>query len=228
MNRDRGIVERLRRAFAADDRGPLTDGRCPDPEEIWEASHGDSNPQHSRRIVAHFAQCPSCAAEWRMAMQDRPSISVERDEFTSAVETTAEPHGRRHWVGVAAAAAIVLGLGGAVLFQAVIDRPAAPPTFRSGKTIEIRSLVPESETLRRDSCLLSWSSAGDGSSYDIEITRETLETIVTERSLETNEYRVPPDALALVPQGGKIVWRVEARLPDGRRITSGAFIHRLE
>ena len=163
-----------------------------------------------------------------MAMQDRPSISVERDEFTSAVETTAEPHGRRHWVGVAAAAAIVLGFGGAVLFQAVIDRPAAPPTFRSGKTIEIRSLVPESETLRRDSCLLSWSSAGDGSSYDLEITRETLETIVIERSLETNEYRVPPDALALVPQGGKIVWRVEARLPDGRRITSGAFIHRLE
>lgn len=228
MTRENGIVERLRHAFAADDRGPLTSGQCPEPGEIWDASKGNSNPRDSRRIVSHLAQCPSCAVEWRMAMQERPSVSTEPGDLAPAVESTAGSHRPRRWIGVAAAAVIVVGLGGAVLFQVVFDEPAPPPAFRSSETLEIRSLVSESETLRRDSCLLSWSSAGEGATYDLEITRETLEAIVIERSLQTHEYLVPRKVLAQVPPGGRIVWRVEARLTDGQRITSGAFIHRLE
>jgi len=162
-----------------------------------------------------------------MAMQDRPAVFAE-GELTPAVESTTGPRQRRIWVGVAAAAVIVVGLGGAVLFQTVIDKPGPPSVFRSGETLEIRSLVSESEMLRRDACLLSWSSAGEGASYDLEVTLETLESILIERSLGANEYLIPPEALSQIPPSGKIVWRIEARLPDGRTITSSAFIHRLD
>jgi hypothetical protein len=228
MSREAGVVDRLRAAFAADVHGAGADGPCPEPGEIWDACHGQAGPEDSRRIVAHMAGCPSCSAEWRMAMQDTPRNADQAPRVWSDTRPAARGFRRGRWIGIAAAAVIIIGFTGPLLYRTFQDQRGAPAVFRSSDSIRIRSLVAESETLQRDACVLTWSATDEGSTYDLEIAHPTLEIILIERTLDGTEYRVPPEALAEVPAGGRIVWRVEARLPDGRTIASPAFIHRVD
>jgi hypothetical protein len=44
------------------------------------------------------------------------------------------------------------------------------------------------------------------------------------RGLTAGEYLVPRGKLAPIPAGGKIVWQVEAVLPDGETVKSQTFL----
>jgi hypothetical protein len=46
--------------------------------------------------------------------------------------------------------------------------------------------------------------------------------------LEAADYRVSPEVLAGLPRGARILWRVVAELPDGRRVSSPTFANEVE
>ena len=223
MNENANSTERLRAAFQGLSRGATPRQDCPDPDRIWLAAHGEAPSEELGRIVDHIAKCPSCAEAWRLAMPEagEPALATAppRSGNTSA------------WIVLAgglAAAALAL-----VAFVAPMEpatRPDLAPTMRTADTPEIVSLLDESVPLPADDFVLRWSWDGgaEGVSYDVEITETDLDPVHTAHGLTEPGYRVPGDALASLGSGQKLVWRVEASLPDGRRLSSTAFIAHLE
>jgi len=218
-----GIVERLRAAFAADDRGPAAGETCPDPSALWEAQHESGDRVRARRIVEHIARCPACAADWRLAMPDgaRPG----RVDLESAA--TPRSARRRLVAGLAGAAALAAGLGIAAVLVPWRATPTAPP-FRSPRGPVIESMIPENQALPRDAFVLRWTSIAPGARYSVLVRLPTLESVASARGLDGPEFQVPESALSGFPAGQAIVWRVEATLPDGGRVSSPAFVHRIE
>jgi hypothetical protein len=196
-----GVVERLRVAFAADDRGPAPGETCPDPAALWEVQHEPGGGQPARRVVDHVARCPTCAAEWRLAMGE----------------------GAR-----AGAAALAAGLGAVAILGPWRPEPGAPP-FRSLRgDAAIRSIVPEDRALPRGAFVLRWSSVAPQARYSVVVTLPSLRSVASARGLEDPEFQVPESALDGLPAGSPIVWRVEATPPGGARVSSPTFVHRIE
>jgi hypothetical protein len=213
-------IGRLREAFAGMPWPEVRRDRCPAAEELWDAANGALRPEASRRVVRHVAECAGCAEEWRLAMRGG-SGAGERFSTTS---TSARLSSR--WLAVAAVAASLV-LGTVVLIQSPTD-DLWRPSFRSAERVEIRSMTPDARPLPRHDGALEWSSAGPGARYDLEVSLESLEPLLTERGLESTRFVLPESVLARVPEGGRIVWRVEAHLPDGGRMISPAFVDTVE
>ena len=126
---------------------------------------------------------------------------------------------------VAAAAAVV----------AVVGLTVGP--WRAGRgDSEIRtqeegapaSLLDEATALPRADCRLRWSAGSAGAVYQVEVTDESMRSLFSIGSLTTTEVTVPAEALAAVPAGGRILWQVQAILPDGRRLESKTFFAHLD
>jgi hypothetical protein len=110
----------------------------------------------------------------------------------------------------------------------ILRRGAPPVVMRAGEEVAIRSLVPESAPLPREACVLRWSEPAGGARYTVRVGTDDLSPIALGENLDQTEYRVQAKDLEKVPPGAVIVWRVEAVLPDGRRIASPGFRNRLE
>lgn len=209
----------LRRAFALMSEAARRRPDCPPEDRLWEAAHGQRSPEETRELADHVASCGACVEAWRLAR-----------ELAQPRPTGARSGAHRHWRaaswGLAAAAALIV-LAGAALWRMQVPQPAAP-VMRAGADVALRSLVPESQPLPRARFLLKWSSAGDGASYDLYVVTEDLQNVASTRGLRTNEFLVPEKSLSALPAGAIIVWRVSARLPDGRGVASPSFIQRLE
>jgi hypothetical protein len=212
------FADTLRDCFAARDETRTADEPCPDPERIWDAANGGLAPDETQRVVDHFAVCPSCAADWRIAASARTAAEPKVVAF---------PPRRRvaPWAGLAAAAALV------VLAVTVIYRQIAPvptePVYRATETT-IKTLVAEDQVLPREGAVLRWTSAGDDARYSVEVGKTDLTPLASGHDLNVAEFAVPPGALEGLAAGETVVWQVEALLPDGRRIVSEAFVHRVE
>ncbi len=220
-------TERLRRGFAAD-RGAPRPADCPPPESIWRAARGELGARDVREVVAHVAACGECAEAWRLAR----AFAEEADGEEGAAEPVA-PAGRRpvlHLGQWAAAAAAVLALVAAGLWWS--GRPGEvgqAPVYRGeGGEVTIRSQVPEGRALPRDHAELAWSGAPAGSTYDLSVSTEDLRTLDQAEDLEEPRYTVPAKALDGLAAGAKVLWRVEAHLPDGRTVASPTFVTEME
>lgn len=203
--------DRLRSSFAALDENLRTEG-CPDPATIWDAVHARLNPSRIRQVIEHTALCPSCASDWRVAMRS----------------PTAEAAGSsRGWPRFAAVAAILLA---AIVFGVSRFGDPAPgiPVYRTSTDSTIRSLLPPDESISRGKALLRWNAIGEGALYDVEVGTLDLTPLATAREIEETEFLIPAPALDSLADGESIVWRIEATLPDGRHVSSEAFITRLE
>jgi hypothetical protein len=128
--------------------------------------------------------------------------------------------------GLAAAAVLVLAVGLATLFPPGPSRDDAG--WRSGPTAQIRSLVPETTPLARAEFLLRWSGGPEGAVYDVHLTTESFSPVAVAEGLENPEWRVPEERLAEIAGGTRLLWRVDALLPDGRRARSATFFVLLE
>ncbi len=60
------------------------------------------------------------------------------------------------------------------------------------------------------------------------VSKRDLTVLYRKSGLVTSELELPAEALTDVPAGGEIVWRVEAIAPGGRRISSEAFLSRVQ
>lgn len=215
MKREEGELARLRRAFGSMSHAPEP-AACPPPEKIWEAVRGELPATQARTVVEHMAACPSCAEDWRLA------IALQKPATASNVIPAAERFalGRRlrNW-GLAAAAVLAL----AVVGVQMVPRSDVQPTYR-GDGMTIQALVDEGQSLPRQQFLLRWSAPETpGATYDVEVSTEDLRVIAIGDDLREPQFLVPAHALAGLPPGARLMWKVDAELPQGGHVTSTTF-----
>ena len=206
--------ERLRAAFQAR-RTTATHESCPAAAELWSAVRGEGTLESRRALIDHTSACGACAEAWRLAKDVSRDLASARRPW------------QRSFAPLAAAAALVLALGGGVWLYWV-PRNVEAPVFRGGEAPVIRSLVREDEALPRRDFRLRWSSGPDGSRYDVRVTTESLQVLAGGQRLAEPSFLGPESALAALPKDSRILWRVEVTLPDGERVASPTFVTRLE
>jgi hypothetical protein len=211
-------VNELRRALAEraehGSRAPV----CPPLEEFWDAQSGAVSAARTRDLIEHTTTCPACAEAWRLAH----ALGAMEQENPAR-----RPSSGRWQVGLAAAAVVVLAIG--VATQIPTERKRDPDAgYRSGQTLEIQSLVPESQPLPRDDFVLRWSPGPDGAVYAFTLTTESFEPVDAAEGLADPERRVDTERLAGLESGKRLLWRAEALLPDGRKVQSDTFFVLLE
>lgn len=190
-----------------------TTGSCPEPDRIWQAVRGELAPEEVRDVVDHVALCASCAEDWRIA------VEFEKESARQEKRTAVRPFPARRfqpWMA-AAAAALVLTVGGVYVRQAMNP----PPAEYRGEETEIRPLA--GETRPRQAFVLSWTPVEGAESYDLLVTTAELATVADPKGLTTAQYQVPARALANLPVGAQLHWRVTAVFPDGGRRQSPTF-----
>ncbi|HET8945564.1 MAG TPA: hypothetical protein VFQ07_01160 [Candidatus Polarisedimenticolia bacterium] len=211
--------EDLKAVFASLSESAAGGPDCPPAGEIWEAATGALTGGRASAVVEHTSRCFACAEAWRLA-REFGARSVPEGGAASGPAFRVPAAGT--WAALAAAVIVIAGLG-VVMFRR--NEPA--PVMRAGDEVAIRSLVPETTPLPREACLLKWSEPAPGARYTVRVGSEDLSAIALAQNLDKAEYKVEAKDLEKLPPGSKIVWRVEATLPDGRRIASPAFANRL-
>jgi hypothetical protein len=184
---------------------------CAAPEEIWQAVGGLAGKRRTAELVEHTLGCGDCARLWRLAR-----------EAHAAGEEPAQvvPLARRgRWLGWAALGGA--GLAAAAAMLLVLRRPVVENPERGSP--EGRIVSTTARELPREAFLLRWAPAGAGAVYRIQVSLANLSEIDSAAELTTNERLVPQTALERVGSGTDVLWKVEARLPDGRTVTSPTF-----
>jgi len=217
MKREEGELARMRRAFGSLSQPAPAPATCPPPETIWGAVRGELPPAQTRTVVEHMAACPSCAEDWRLA------VALQRPETASKVIQASErfSFGQRirNW-GLAAAAVLAL----AVVGVQMIPRPGEEASYRGDGTT-IQALVEEGQSLPRQQFLLRWSALETpGATYDVEVSTEDLRVVASGDDLREPQFLVPAQNLAGLPPGARLLWKVDAELPEGGHVTSTTFV----
>jgi hypothetical protein len=185
-------------------------GECSSPEKIWDAVAGRLSASRARALVDHSVGCGECAHLWRIARDAQAS-----DELRSTVPDPAPPW--RAWLGWGSLA--IVSAAAALAF--VLLRPAEPSVDR-GRTGNAALSARMPTTLPRDGFRLQWTPAGEGARYQVLVTSTDLTVVDRASALSATEYQVPASRLASFPSGTTLLWRVEARLPDGKTLSSAA------
>lgn len=207
-------ISRLRAAFTAPEAIPVawSPGSCPEPDRIWEAVRGELRPEEVREIVDHMAVCASCAEDWRIAVAfKKESEAGEQVQRPAVVRRFPARVPYRPWIA-AAAAALVLTVGGVTVREMLKPGPTAE--FRGGES-KVHALVPPGGVLPREAFVLSWKPVEDAESYELLVTTTELVIVADPKGLTTTQYQVPASALAGLPAGTQLHWSVTAVFPDG-------------
>jgi hypothetical protein len=185
---------------------PAAEG-CPGADRIWGALTGESAAAECRAVIEHVAVCPACAESWRLGLH----LSEQRPR-----EARREVSRALSWLRpMSVAAGLVLMVVG---WWAV--RQTSDPVVRTVGDVEIRSVFEDRQALPRSDFVLRWTPGPDGTVYDIEVGTSDLRSLARAYALTEARYRVPDSALAGLPAGTEIAWRVQATLPDGRTVAS--------
>jgi hypothetical protein len=130
----------------------------------------------------------------------------------------------RSWL----AAAAVLLLAGASVVVIQRSRIEVNDTFRASNHYAVESTVPADAALPRDAFRLRWTPGQAGSHYQVTATTEDLRVLTTATDLTTPELMIEPILLSEVPSGARVLWRVDATLPGGERVSSETFTTRVQ
>jgi hypothetical protein len=216
------LEEGLRAAFAG---RPAARPSCgADPQEIWRAIEGEATERETRALLAHAVLCADCDLSWRLGRELAAGSGLAAGPGTPPAPPILL-HRARRW---AVAGAVAVAAAAAVVLVPMLPRhESSGPPFREERGESVSSRVGD-EPLPRDLFLLRWSAGPSGARYSLSVARPDLTSLYSVHGLETPEQRVPAEALAGVPAGGEVLWRVEVRLPDGRRLSSRAFSARVE
>jgi hypothetical protein len=222
MSQETQELARLRAAFTAPAADALAPEDCPSPETIWSAVRGELPPQALREVVDHTARCAACAEDWRLAVEvNRPAAAQEEsapDDLPGRVIA-----GRfGGWRAVAAATALAASLLVAVGIYRQTGVPGQP-TYRESQQATVHSLLAAGQALPRQAAVLRWTPLAGATSYDVSASTEDLRPLASAHGQTATELRLPPEGLAALPAGAKLLWQVEAVFPDGHRATSPTF-----
>jgi hypothetical protein len=215
-------LESLRAAWAALPPERRPEG-CTPSDDIWEAVAGRRTEEEVRTMLEHSLRCADCAALWRLARELSAAAGVG-----AAAEPTPPPVQflrRARWVVGAGALAAAAALAIALVPRLGARQEA--PVVRGGESEALRP-VASAAGLPRAHPVLRWTGAPEGSRYTVTVSTTDLTVLYRRSGLAEPALELPPESLAALPAGTEVVWRVEATLPDGRRMASGAFLSRLE
>ena len=230
---------RMREAFARLDGEP---GEPVDPETLWAVMRGKADSDAVAEIVERLRDDPDLREEWALAQSFADAAEREETETETGMNVVAravEPEesdgaepapaanagSYRTWLMVAAVAAAVL-LAVLLTRKDPIDYQDDPRQMRDGDADGIKSLV--TETLPRSSPLLRWSTVENARHYKLSVTTQSLKPVFERAGLTATELEIPADSLASVPVGAKLLWRVEASMPDGTKRRSTTFTVELQ
>jgi hypothetical protein len=207
----------LREAFRSRAEASAASVSDEDRERVWLAVTGELDAPARRAIVGRMATDPALAEAWRVALE------LWSAAHEGAAATSAPASDSRMWPvwRIAAAAVVVLALAGT--FVVLRDR-ATGDVVRDRPSVTIESQLAAGALLPRDDFRLRWTPALEGSRYDARVTTEDLRLITTAAELTTAELVVAPALLAGLPPGTRVLWQVDAILPDGSRISSATFV----
>lgn len=215
---------RLRDSFAALDGLPAEGIDCPVTQRLLDSVDEKLAPEQNREVVRHLAECGSCSAAWGLARE----LTLESEAGEGEGRSSLSAGARRRWLPSAAAAVVILALG-LVGYQLVLrDQVPTAPVYRLDEESWLVSELPAGQALSRKDCVLRWAAGLEGTTYDLQVTDEDLEILAEAWRLSVPEYRIEPEALAGLPPGSSVLWRVTAHLPDGRQASSRTFVTPLE
>ena len=202
-------------------RGTARAGRpasCPPSEFLARAITRDAlSAEERERLAGHLATCSDCSDELRRTSDPQPTLPLPlKVPLRSALPL------------LAAAAVLVLAAGVALQLRRPLSSPSSAPFRAESDPAEIRSLLPAKGLLARANCVLRWTGVSADARFGVIVATEDLSVLTKARELSSPEYRVPPEILAPLPHGARLVWRVEAVLPDGRRVASFSFVNILD
>ncbi|NOK36397.1 hypothetical protein HMI49_24630 [Corallococcus exercitus] len=232
---DAASVERLRTALR-DDEAP---GTPVDADRVWLAVTNALPAEERREVVERVAADPAWARAWRLAKAmsqaaaeaERASTGVGAEVPAKVVPLAARrEQARRVWQGRpawAAMAAMLVVLVGTVVVLRQQQAGEDPERIRGGAAEAITSGVPEATALAREQFVIRWSGVPQAVSWSVQVSSEDLKLFHRAERLETREYTVPADVLRELPAGARVLWQVEARLPDGSVQRSSTFVNRL-
>lgn len=211
-------LERLRQAFSSVSGPEMADDATVDADRIWLAVRGELSPAEIETLADEASRSPATAAAWRLAVE----LSRELDEENAGSVVRMERRPTLRWaVGLAVAAVVVIGVA-LPIYRSLA--PAQAPTFRTPVRLEIASEVSTDRALPRDAFELRWTSAGEGSLYDIVLTDSGLVILDQASFLEEPTYTVSSAALSGLAPGDEVWWKVDATRPDGSLISSPTFV----
>lgn len=208
-------LETMRRRFAAE--GDTATGECPTPERLWAAVHRELPAGERDVLLDHLGACPACAEDWRLAVE---LARREQQPAGGRVLPLRRLGARRYAPLLPAIAASVLLVAVGLGWQRSRTEQAIE---RGNEPSAVRSLVDAARPLPRERALLRWSAL-PGARYDVWVHSEDMDLLAAEQGLTRSEYLVPESALAGLPRGARLVWRIEAEPPGGERVSSDTFV----
>jgi hypothetical protein len=223
VSQRREEFERLSRAFAARDQS-RPGHQCPSAEELFDAASGGLERERRLAIVDHVSQCAECTQAWRLAME----LGARPTETSAGTGGQASPS--LHTRGMrlqrfAFAASVVLAVGVVTYLALPVDE--GTPQYRD----VVDPLAPVSRvtgSLPRDRFVLRWSAGPQGTTYTVRLSTADLASLLVRSDIQDVELTVPGAVLANVRSGEELLWQVEARLPNGRRVVSETYVVRVE
>ena len=214
---------RLREAFRALSESDAVGEGDVDTVKVWQAVAGELGPEERREVIERVALEPGYAEAWRLATELFEASGGARQNHPSPM--AGSPARRvsplRSPYSWAAAAVILVGFLGVI-----VSRGLAPPepVYRGAV---INPLQGTDERLPRDDFRLRWE-APEGARFDIRVTTEDLEILAAATDLSSPEYLVPAERLQGLARGARVLFQVDARLPDGSVVRSETFIAEVE
>lgn len=214
------------------------DGDCPSPEEYLSLEAGEATPEERRRLEAHAARCPACAAERELArlFHGGPEEGGVSREDLDAVVSRLEglrlhetrpplafpaPARKRpplHWVGsLAAVVALAVALG--LFFQ---GRQAPPLPNRGavdvqrGGAVELRAVQPAGEFPEMPREFLFEEMKG-ARSYRVTL-RAVDDSVLWQETVTAPPARLPEEAARGLHPAVVYAWTVEALNERGDRL----------
>jgi hypothetical protein len=220
---------------------------CP-PAEAWlEEELAARTPEERRRLEAHAAHCPACAAERDLARgfdagaegvrPEDVAFVVSRLEAASPVRKSvpagarvvpfpgprqvappqAPPSRMRDWRRLAAAAVVILAAG--LGYQ--LFRPTAPPlpVPPSGGVVRGGEVEAVSPVgeVAGIPAELRWTPRPEASSYRVRLAAVD-DTVLWEATVPAPPARLPGEVIRSLHRAVVYVWSVEALGPAGERI----------
>lgn len=182
---------------------------CPEPELLWALANGSVDES----VLDHVTGCPSCQEAVRLG---RVLVSEP------APETAA--NGSRWGIAVLGAA-LAAGIVGVIVLRPPVETPDAD-VIRGELAVPLRSATPDA--VPRSAAELRWSAGPEGTVYDVRVLDERLQPVAEAVGLQVPHWTIPADRLQHLPAPASLQWRVIARTPEGRQLSSPTWAVRIE
>jgi hypothetical protein len=221
---DAELIDRLDEALASPGPAQALPGSCPEDARYWDLARGALDPRERGRLLDHARTCGACWIALRAARETFVASGLSRESRGATRPAPAD------WRGLfrplPALAALALLAAAIPAYRYATDRTARSE-YRAPEREALRPLVADDAWLPRDRFRLAWEPAAAGARYGVVLTTADLREVYARRGLEGSELTVPAEALAGLPDGTRLAWRVDALLPDGTRQESPARLVRL-